>query len=212
MATGTLVVGLRNMAKALFWCMISSMRTCIAVWRHFNDALLRTPTGLLITTRTPHHRSRLRATESVSTADSANCPLPRPIRSPKSVPDTVFPSRRAECRDTYRALVCHGIRCSKPTTCSLISSKRTACRRKLRRTICCLDRRKFSRRLSYHQVPRARCKRLADLQRVANLSWFEDHFLHISRQHISGHVPLCLYVSSAGWDNRVRPRICGPRS
>src|SRR6516225_9153385 len=77
MATGTLAVGLRNMAKALFWCMISSMRTCIAVWRHFNDALLRTPTGLLITTRTPHHRSRLRATESVSTADSANCPLPR---------------------------------------------------------------------------------------------------------------------------------------
>jgi hypothetical protein len=28
-----------------------------------------------------------------------------PIRSPKSVPDTVFPSRRAECSDTYRALV-----------------------------------------------------------------------------------------------------------
>jgi len=73
MATGTLAVGLRNMAKALFWCMISSMRTCIAVWRHFNDALL---TGLLITTRTPHHRSRLRATESMSRADAANCPLP----------------------------------------------------------------------------------------------------------------------------------------
>jgi hypothetical protein len=49
--------------------------------------------------------SRLRAAESVSRADSANCPLPRPIRSPKSVPDTVFPSRRAECRDTYPALV-----------------------------------------------------------------------------------------------------------
>jgi hypothetical protein len=48
--------------------------------------------------------SRLRAAESVSRADSANCPLPRPIRSPKSVPDTVFPSRRAECRDTYPAL------------------------------------------------------------------------------------------------------------
>ena len=29
----------------------------------------------------------------------------RPIRSPRSVPDTVFPSRRAECRDTYPALV-----------------------------------------------------------------------------------------------------------
>src|SRR5713101_3079457 len=28
-----------------------------------------------------------------------------PIRSPKSVPDTVFPSRRAECHDTYPALV-----------------------------------------------------------------------------------------------------------
>src|ERR1700730_9529388 len=32
----------------------------------------------LLRQRTPHHRSRLRATESVSTADSANCPLPRP--------------------------------------------------------------------------------------------------------------------------------------
>jgi hypothetical protein len=29
----------------------------------------------------------------------------RPIRSPKSVPDTVFPSRRAECHDTYPVLV-----------------------------------------------------------------------------------------------------------
>src|SRR5260370_2196903 len=28
-----------------------------------------------------------------------------PIRSPKSVPDTVFPSRRAECHDTYPVLV-----------------------------------------------------------------------------------------------------------
>src|SRR5713101_8777961 len=55
--------------------------------------------------RTPHHQPRLRATQSVSRADSANCPLPRPIRSPKSVPDTVFPSRRAECHDTYPALV-----------------------------------------------------------------------------------------------------------
>src|SRR6266849_6401927 len=27
-----------------------------------------------------------------------------PIRSPKSVPDTVFPSRRAECHETYPAL------------------------------------------------------------------------------------------------------------
>src|SRR6266851_2194224 len=43
--------------------------------------------------------------QSVSRADSANCPLPRPIRAPKSVPDTVFPSRRAECHDTYPALV-----------------------------------------------------------------------------------------------------------
>jgi|SRR6516164_10900534 len=49
--------------------------------------------------------TRLRAAESMSRADAANCPLPRPIRSPKSVPDTVFPSRRAECRDTYPALV-----------------------------------------------------------------------------------------------------------
>jgi hypothetical protein len=49
-------------------------------------------------------RARARV-ESVSRADSANCPLPRPIRSPKSVPDTVFPSRRAECHDTYPALV-----------------------------------------------------------------------------------------------------------
>ena len=50
--------------------------------------------------RTPHHQPRLRAAQSVSRADSANCPLPRPIQSPKSVPDTVFPSRRAECHDT----------------------------------------------------------------------------------------------------------------
>src|SRR5207344_405035 len=28
--------------------------------------------------RTPHHQPRLRATKSVSRADSANCPLPRP--------------------------------------------------------------------------------------------------------------------------------------
>src|SRR5258708_38015623 len=55
--------------------------------------------------RTPHHQPRLRAAQSVSRADSANCPLPRPIRAPKSVPDTVFPSRRAECHDTYPALV-----------------------------------------------------------------------------------------------------------
>ena len=56
--------------------------------------------------RTPHHQPRLRAAQSVSRADSTNCPLPRrPIRSPKSVPDTVFPSRRAECHDTYPALV-----------------------------------------------------------------------------------------------------------
>jgi hypothetical protein len=55
--------------------------------------------------RTPHHQPRLRAAQSVSRADSTNCPLPRPIRSRKSVPDTVFPSRRAECHDTYPALV-----------------------------------------------------------------------------------------------------------
>ena len=88
MATGTLAVGLRNMAKALFWCMISSMRTCIAVWRHFNDALL---TGLLITTRTPHHRSRLRATESMSRADAANCPLPHAPSGRRNLFLTRFP-------------------------------------------------------------------------------------------------------------------------
>src|SRR5713101_749139 len=54
--------------------------------------------------RTPRHQPRLRAAQSVSRADSANCPLPRPVRSPKSVPDTVFPSRRAECHETYPAL------------------------------------------------------------------------------------------------------------
>jgi hypothetical protein len=55
--------------------------------------------------QTPHHRPRLRAAQSVSRANSADLPLPRrPIRSPKSVPDTVFPSRRAECHDTYQVL------------------------------------------------------------------------------------------------------------
>jgi hypothetical protein len=41
---------------------------------------------------------------SVSRADSANVCY-HLIRSPKSVPDTVFPSRRAECHDTYPTLV-----------------------------------------------------------------------------------------------------------
>src|SRR5713226_7459314 len=52
--------------------------------------------------RTPHHQPRLRAAQSVSRADSGTCPLPRPIRSPKSVPDTVFPSRRAASFDLIR--------------------------------------------------------------------------------------------------------------
>jgi hypothetical protein len=54
--------------------------------------------------RTPHHQPRLRAAQSVSGADSGTSPLPCSIRSPKSVPDTVFPSRQAECHDTYPTL------------------------------------------------------------------------------------------------------------
>ena len=43
--------------------------------------------------------------QTMSGADSATCPLPRPIQPLKSVPDTVLPGRRAECRDTYPVLV-----------------------------------------------------------------------------------------------------------
>src|SRR4249919_1820630 len=49
--------------------------------------------------------SRLHAAESVSRADSANCPLPRPIRSPKSVPDTVSRSREFQVPIQPRARV-----------------------------------------------------------------------------------------------------------
>jgi hypothetical protein len=63
-----------------------------------------------------HHQPRLRATQSVSRADSANSPLPRPIRSPKSVPDRVFPSRRVRMPrhishlTVICVIVCNGFR------------------------------------------------------------------------------------------------------
>jgi hypothetical protein len=100
------VIECRDRLQWILQCYGSVCPNSWGGWRHFNDAhYCEHLQDFLLRQRTPHHRSRLRAAESVSTADSANCPLPRPIRSPKSVPDTVFPSRRAECRDTYPALV-----------------------------------------------------------------------------------------------------------
>ena len=45
---------------------------------HMIKTVTEDPKQDFLRQRTPHHQPRLRAAQSVSRADSANCPLPRP--------------------------------------------------------------------------------------------------------------------------------------